>query len=450
MSSERLDFPEGFLWGVATAAHQVEGGNFNNQWWQWEQQGKLHVPDTARVCLDWWHHAEADFDRAKALGLNALRLSVEWSRIEPRPREFDAVAIARYRQLLEGLKARGLTPMVTLHHFTNPLWFEARGGWLHDAAPGLFARFVRKVVEELGDLCDFWCTINEPNIYALTGWVLGDFPPGGQGDVPGALRVLGQLIRAHGVAYTVIHRLQPHARVGWAQNFNTFDPEHRLSPLDVAVTHVRDLLVNDLVPRAIVTGDVPLPLVLLTGDVGEARGTFDYVGINTYYRDLVRFDPTQPGELFGKNVPAPNTPRSDQPVTGTGWGEVYPQGISRVADELKKANKPCYVTESGVADHADRLRPWVLAKAAKAMHDALGRGAEVKGYFHWTLVDNFEWAEGFSTRFGLFALDVPTQRRTARPSADLYGRMARANGVTKELLAPFGDEVVRAAFPSRQ
>lgn len=446
MSRERLDFPAGFLWGVATAAHQVEGGNFNNQWWQWEQRGKLHVPDTARVCLDWWNRAEEDFDRAKALGLNALRLSVEWSRIEPRPGQFDAQALARYRQMLAGLKARGLMPMVTLHHFTDPLWLAEQGGWLNPAAPGYFARFVRHVVEQLGDHCELWCTINEPNIYALTGWVLGDFPPGGQGDVAGALKVLGQLIRAHGVAYAVIHRLQPNATVGWAQNFNTFDPETRFSPLDVAVTRVRDLLVNDLVPRAIITGDVPLPLLFFTGDVGEAKGTFDYVGINAYYRDLVRFDVTKPGQLFGKNVPAPGAPRSDQPVSGTGWGEVYPQGIARVADELKRAGKPFYVTESGVADHADRLRPWVLAKGMKAIADARRRGADVRGYFHWTLVDNFEWAEGFSTRFGLYALDVPTQRRTARPSAELFGKMARANAVTREMLVPFGDDVVRAAF----
>lgn len=445
-SSDVLSFPPGFLWGVATSAHQVEGGNFNNQWWQWEQEGHLHVKDTSRVALDWWRHAERDFDLAQGLSLGTLRLSVEWSRIEPEPRRFDAAAIARYRQLLEGLRARGIKPMVTLLHFTNPLWFEARGGWLHESAPGWFARFVRYTVEQLGDLCDFWCTINEPNIYSLAGWVLGQHPPGKTGDIAGALKVVGALLRGHAAAYTVIHRLQKNATVGWSQNFNTFDPEHALSPFDVTVTKLRDLLINDLVPNAIRFGEVPLPVRAFTGDVGEARGTFDYVGINTYYRDLVRFDLTNPGELFGRNLPAPGTPRSDQPVSGWEWGEVYPQGIARIADALKSTGKPLYVTEAGVADHEDRLRPWVLAKAAKAMHDAIGRGADLRGFMHWTLVDNFEWSEGFSTRFGLYALDVETQARTARPSAALYGQMAKANGVTRDMLKPFGADVEAAAF----
>jgi len=447
MSLDLLRFPDGFLWGAATAAHQVEGGNFNNQWWAWEQAGKLHTKDTSRVALDWWRHAERDFDLAQGLGLNALRLSVEWSRIEPEPRRFDAAAIARYRQLLRGLRARGLRPMVTLLHFTHPLWLEARGGWLAPEAPGLFARFVRYAVEQLGDLCDFWCTVNEPNIQALSGWVLGSFPPGKRGDVPGALKVLGQLIRAHGAAYTVIKRLQPHATVGWSQNFNTFDPEHDWSPLDVAVTKVRDRLVNELVPRAILTGEVALPVRPFVGDVGEARGTFDYVGINTYYRDLVRFDVTQPGELFGKNVSAPGAPKSDQPPAGEAWGEMYPQGIARVAAALKSAGKPLYVTESGVADREDRLRPWVLARGARALHDALAAGADLRGYFHWTLVDNFEWSEGFSTRFGLYALDVDSQVRTARPSAALFGQLAKANALTREMVRPFGPDVEHAAFP---
>lgn len=444
--SDSLSFPPGFLWGVATSSHQVEGGNFANQWWDFEQQGKLHTGDTARVALDWWRDAEGDLDLAQGLGLNTLRLSLEWSRLEPTAREWNGAAVARYRQLLEGLRRRGLRPLVTLHHFTNPLWFEARGSWLNPAAPGLFVRYVARVVNELGDLCDFWCTINEPNIYTLAGYFIGMFPPGRQGDLRGAFGVSGAMLRAHALAYREIHRLQPHATVGWSQNYNTFDPLHRLSPLDVAVTKARDWLLNDLVPRAILHGDVPLPLRLLTGDVSEAKGTYDYVGLNTYYRDHVRFDVTKPGDFFGTHEVPPGAPRSDQPPQGWAWGEVYPQGILRIAEELKGCGKPLYVTESGVADRHDRLRPWVLAKAAKAMHDAVARGIDLRGYFHWTLVDNFEWAEGFSTRFGLYALDLESRARTPRPSAGLYRQLAQQNALTRDMLEPFGPEVVAAAF----
>src|SRR5262249_10793231 len=154
-----------------------------------------------------------------------------------------------------------------------------------------------------------------------------------------------------------------------------------------------------------------------------------------YYRDLVSFDPRRPREFFGRRSVTPAAPRSDQPAEGS-WGEVYPQAIERVAKRLAALGKPLYVTESGVADRADRLRPWLLATAVRAMHETLARGVDLRGYFHWSLVDNFEWAEGWSTRFGLVGLDPITQERTARPSAALYSAIARANALTPDMLGP--------------
>src|SRR5262245_61823681 len=177
----RLAFPKGFLWGVATSAHQVEGGNTNNSWYAWERSGHIHTGESAGLACDWWEHAERDFDLAQGMGLNALRLSLEWSRIEPQPGVWDKAALARYRQMLLGLRTRGLEPLVTLHHFTNPLWLEERGAFLAPDAAERFVRYATHAVEELGDLCDFWCTINEPNVYALIGYVVGYFPPGRTG-----------------------------------------------------------------------------------------------------------------------------------------------------------------------------------------------------------------------------------------------------------------------------
>src|SRR5262245_45814557 len=207
-------FPPGFLWGTATAAHQVEGQNTNNQWWDWEQQpGRIWHGDRSGDACDWWRNAEADFDRAAALGQNAHRLSIEWSRIEPREGVFDDTAIGRYREMLQGLRSRAITPMVTLYHFTNPCWLEAQGGWLNPGTPERFARFTAHAVAALGDLCELWCTINEPIVYATQSYLLGLWPPGAT-DIAKTLRATGMLLRGHAAAAQAIRRANPSLRVG--------------------------------------------------------------------------------------------------------------------------------------------------------------------------------------------------------------------------------------------
>jgi len=217
-------FPEGFLWGVSTAAYQVEGDNQNSQWSDWEKAGRIKSGDRSGAACDWWANAEPDFDLARELGVNALRLSVEWSRIEPQEGQWDSAALARYRELLEGLVRRGIRPVVCLHHFTNPRWFEEKGAFLHPEAPALFERFTRRVVETLGDLCQFWVTLNEPNVYAASGYVLGEFPPGKTGQIATAIRVTSALALCHLRAYRAIHELCPNAQVGWAQHYVVFEP----------------------------------------------------------------------------------------------------------------------------------------------------------------------------------------------------------------------------------
>ncbi len=418
-----LDFPTGFLWGVATAAHQVEGSNTNNNWWAWEQQGKIHDRDSARVACDWWRHAERDFDLAADMGLGALRLSIEWSRVEPRPGEWDDGAIARYREMLSALRARKIVPLVTLHHFTDPLWLK--GGFLGRDAVARFVRFSRRVAEELGDLFDLYCTFNEPNVYAFFGYVDGSFPPGRRGDVRAMLKVQASMARAHLEAYEAIRGARPGAKIGFAQNYNVFDPARPRSPLDRLAAQTLDAAFNEFFTR-------------------RASRACDWAGFNAYYREVVRVDRHAP---FVHHLAAPGTRRGDSPPKGE-WGELYPQGIARVAQRLARLDKPIYVTESGVADRSDRVRPWVIASAVRALHDAIGRGADVRGYFHWTLVDNFEWLHGYSTRFGLVELDVETQTRTPRPSAALYARIAKANALTPEMLREFEPDVMAAAFPT--
>lgn len=436
-------FPPGFTWGVATAGYQYEGGLTNSTWHRWERQGRIKTGDTCGDACDWWRNAEADLDRAAALGVNALRLSIEWSRLEPSPGVWDSAAVARYRQILTGLRERGIEPLVTLHHFADPLWFADRGGFLARDAVTRFARYAERAVGELGDLCDFWCTINEPNIYSSFGYHLGEFPPGRSGDIAGAIRAQAALARAHAAAYRVIHQAQPQARVGWAHHFNIFDPFNPQSPLDRFPAAALDRVFNDFFPHALQHGRAPFPFSLLAGDLSEVAGAYDYVGINVYARDYVIFSLAHWAQLFGRRYVAPGAPRGDQGVSSA-YGEAYPNGVLRVARRASALGKPIYVTENGVADATDRLRPWLIAEATRAMGKALREGIDVRGYFHWSLVDNFEWSEGWGQHFGLYALDPETQRRTPRRSAALYREIVRANALTPEMVDRFAPEASRA------
>ncbi len=256
MIDATFHFPRGFLWGSATAAHQVEGNNTNNQWWKWEQEG--HTLDKSGLACDWWGGRwREDFDRAAEGHQNAQRISVEWSRIQPEPDKWDEDALEKYRAMLRGLHERGMTPMVTLHHFTDPLWLAERGGWETQAVVPLFERFVRKTVEALKEYCTLWCTINEPNGYALVGYAEGSFPPG-RNDIRLAFRVMANMVRGHAAAYRAIHEIQPEARVGYALHYRPLVARSRW-PLDVLMRNIRYNGINMGFPSAISTGVLRSP-----------------------------------------------------------------------------------------------------------------------------------------------------------------------------------------------
>lgn len=439
MAEQRSDlrFPDGFVWGVASSSHQMEGGNTNNQWHAWEERGGIATGERSGLACDWWEHAEADFDRARDLGVNGLRLSLEWSRIEPRPGRWDDAALARYRGMLVALRARGVEPLVTLHHFTHPIWLEDRGGFANPEAITLFARYAAKCVEALGDLCDFWCTVNEPNIYAALGYILGTWPPGRKGDAIATVRVQSNLLRAHAAAYRALHSAQPGARVGIAHHIRIFDPARPQSALDRRVANAQDNGFNMFALDALDRGGVRGLPALLAGDLSSVRDTFDYVGVNYYSREMVTFDLTRPTELFGRRFTRPGAETMDggaSAAIGETFGEIYPEGLERVLLRVSRYGRPIYVTENGFADAADARRPRALVRSLAALHSAIRRGTPVRGYYHWTLVDSFEWAEGWSARFGLIALDPHTQARTPRPSAGMYARICLANALPEDLM----------------
>jgi beta-glucosidase len=428
---KELTFPEGFLWGVSTAAYQVEGHNDNCQWSDWERMGRIRSGDRSGAACNWWADADPDFDLAQEMGVNALRLSVEWSRIEPEDGKWDPGALERYRALLQGLKQRGIRPVVCLHHFTNPRWFERQGAFVNPKAPEQFERFARYVVAGLRDLCRFWVTFNEPNVYAASGYVLGEFPPGGTGQVTTALRVTSVLAQSHLRAYRAIHELQPEAEVGWAQHYVVFQPVANM--FDRWVAHLLNETFNETFLRLVEHGELPFPLSLLDGNARDVKGACDFVGLNVYNRLHVAFDLRNMAYMFGRIFVPDDAPQGD-PGVERPYGEAYPQAVRVAVERAGRLRKPIYILENGVPDAQDRIRPWLLVNVVKELQALIVEGHDIRGYFHWTLTDNFEWTEGWNLRFGLVQLDPKTQVRTIRPSGHLYKEITQNNGLTPELL----------------
>jgi beta-glucosidase len=425
-SESHLRFPEDFLWGVSTAAHQVEGNN-SNQWSDWEEAGRIKSGDECGKACDWWNNAERDFDIAQELGLKALRLSLEWSRIEPEEGCFDAQALQRYREMLEGLHQRGIEPIVCLHHFTHPRWFEERGAFLQPDAPQMFERFAREVATAVGDLCRFWVTFNEPNVYAACGYVLGEFPPGRRGEIFNALRVNRVQARAHVLAYRAIHEQVPDAKVGWAQHYVVFEPEGGI--VDRWIARLLDRLFNRVFFELIEDGRFAFPLGGFNGPKSNGKSCCDFVGLNVYSRFHVAFDLRHMRTLFTRLFVPQHVPQGDPGVENP-YGEAYPQAITQAVKRAARLGKPIYIMENGVPDAEDRIRPWLIVNVLQEMHRLIEQGYDIRGYLHWTLTDNFEWNEGWRLRFGLVALDPDTQDRTLRSSAKLFSEIARSNGVT--------------------
>lgn len=379
-----------FVWGAATSAHQVEGNNIHNDWWEWEVRGK--VAYRSGSACDHYRRFDEDFALAAALGHTAHRLSLEWSRIELAPGQYQSAALEHYRDVLRALKQRNLKTFVTLHHFTNPRWFARQGGWEHPRAALQFGQYVRVVAQALGDLVDVWITINEPNIYALKGYWEGVWPPGQRHHWRAVERVTRHFAAAHQEAYRIIHQSHPAAKVGIAQSVVAFLPARADSRLDQLVVQAHNWYYNHR-------------FFQLT------RGCHDFIGLNYYYAAGRKFSGRWP--FF---TPAPLPYPQTKPLA---WS-IYPSGLTRLLQDFKRYQLPIYITENGLPDADDHLRGEFIRQHIRAIEAAQQQGADVRGYFHWSLLDNFEWAEGFTPRFGLVAVDFATQERAIRPSARVY------------------------------
>ncbi len=407
----RFMFPPDFLWGASTSAHQVEGGNTNNDWAAWEEAGRVRVP--SGLACDHYHRFREDFDLARNLFHNAHRLSLEWSRIEPEEGRFSDDALRHYREVLEALRDRKMEPVVTIHHYTIPRWLADKGGWENGEIEQYFLRYVKRVAADYGDLVRWWITLNEPVVQVFKGWLIGQWPPGRVGDYPRALQVIRHMLRAHVSAYHAIHEERPDAMVSVAKHCLALTPSHPHNPLDVISTWGRDFLFNHMFIDALHTGWLSIP-----GQFFERLPfgrTLDFIGINYYTRDFVRNTGlTLPG-IVGLSGTLENE-RKIGKRNALGW-EVYPEGLGHFLKVFRRYRLPLLITENGVPtqDEDDRwgfiyLHLWQVMRAMSA-------GAPVVGYLYWSLLDNFEWADGYDARFGLIGVRFATQDRMVRPSA---------------------------------
>lgn len=425
------DFPRDFLWGTATSATQIDGGDRASDWYHFCQKpGRILDGGSSDPACDHWNRYESDFALMKSMGLGAYRFGVDWSRFQPTAdSEFDTAALEHVRGMLASLKRKNIRPLLTLHHFAVPQWWLEKGGFVHEANLGDFYRFARFIVEGVGDLVEDYITFNEPNIYALLSYVMGVWPPAHKGlyGYIENMKVQRSMVLAHFTLYDMIREIHGRKnfktpRISIAKHMRLMDPKNPESRLDVDRANVADYRLNRLVPDCIHSGRMLPPFG--SGEQIHDPAAWDFFGLNYYSRDFVNFSLLKPQMLF-INVQTSN----DAPKNDLGW-EIYPEGLERLLlDVHARYGLPIRITENGTADAADAFRGQYLIDHLQAMQRAMLAGVAVEGYYHWSFMDNFEWAEGYTARFGLVEVDFATQNRTVRPSGNLYSQVARTGKI---------------------
>ncbi len=417
-----VEFPANFVWGTATAAHQVEGDMPANNWTWWEDQtdkhGRPRIHGGARSgkAVEHFSRYAEDIQRMRdELGVDSYRFSVAWSRIEPEEGRFDQHALDHYSQVIDTLLEAGITPMVTLHHFTHPLWFEQKGSFEHQENLKHFVRFSKEVFSQYSDRVPRWCTHNEPGPFAVMGWGLGAFPPGVRSPsrmVP----VLANLMRSHDQVTRSL-KAMPNGNsveIGLVKNIFQFDPWRRWNPLHWGLARVLEEVYNDSILGYLKTGEfrVRVPGLRYAETISSGPAPGDFVGLNYYSHLMVTpFTSTEPPfETFAR----PGDIKVDMPYC------IYPEGFYRALKQIGEVGKPIYITENGLPDDRDDRRAHWIQTYAYAMSRAMAEGVDVRGYHYWSLLDNFEWAEGWDPRFGLFGVDYETQERSLRKGARAF------------------------------
>ncbi len=400
-----IEFPGNFLWGSATSSYQVEGNNSNADWWEWEKRvGLAHTSGSA--CRHYELYPQ-DFDLLGQLGHNAHRLSIEWSRVEPKEGEFSAEETQHYVNVIGQLKSRGIEPLVTLNHFTIPLWLAHSGGWLRRDACESFLRYVKHIVQALSGQARYWITINEPMVYVYHGYILGDWPPQ-ERSLCKAWKIGATFKNAHVKAYYAIKDIYrksnlPAPYISFAKNMQAFVPcTDRLR--DKFAVYLRDKLYN----------------TLFLDEVYRHKA-IDFIGINYYTRSLVEVQKPRFMNLLLDECQKNHHPLKKNSLN---W-DIYPEGLYDTLLKVKRYNLPVIITENGICTADDNLR-WEFIRAHLfSLHRAMQAGVKVSGYIYWSLMDNFEWDKGFGPRFGLVDVDYNTYQRKIRESARRFALVCK-------------------------
>lgn len=411
----------GFLLGTATAATQIEGGDENNNWARFAEEGKVDDGTSPVRANDHYIRWREDVDLMAEMGMQIYRFGIEWSRIEPKQGEFSTEALSHYREEIEYMRSKGIRPMLTLHHFGNPLWFEDMGGWTCKQAPEIFMNFAARVVDHLGDIVDDYITINEPNVYCLNSLYYGIWPPERK-SLSDFVKAFSNMTLAHILAYKMIHtkraamgKAPEDTLVSFANHLRVFAPENSKSIWHRFCAKLTSHMFQDAITRAMMTGKCCFPVLRLNG-VKPGR-YYDFIGINYYSRSTVS------GISDGT--------RADCFKNDLGW-EIYHQGLIELSNGLSDKygrEYPVFITENGTCDNTDSFRSRFIYDQLKLISETDNR---IERYYHWSFMDNFEWREGESARFGIVHCDYPTQIRTVKQSGKFYSDIIANVGVTEE------------------
>ncbi len=415
------------MWGTSTSAHQVEGNNRNNQWWKWEKEVGL---EESGIACDHYNKYREDIDLMAELGYNAYRFSIEWSRVEPKKRQFDEKEIEHYRDVINYMKEKGIKPIPVLHHYTNPLWFMNEGGWIKEKNVEYFIEFVRKIVDEFE--FDYWLTIDEPMVYAFSSCLDDKTPPAylvnnnwpqREKSFKMVFKVASNLLQAHAKSYETIHE-HSRGKVSLAKAVNILEPASG-SSLDRWSTGMWDYMENGVLLQSLKEGR---PLPPLSGE--EFGEVLDFFGLNYFLGRVCYFEessPTPPWYFFQTKA------KGGGEVNSMGWW-VYPEGIYKAIKRVHEMfGLPIMVTSNGIGTEDDLQRRRFLGSHLKQIRKGIDNGADVIGYLHWSFMDNFEWAEGFEPKFGLVEVDYSNLKRIPRKSAYMYGEIVKKNGIGPEL-----------------
>ena len=385
---------------------------------------RIHENDTSGIAADHWNRYPEDISLMTELGVNHYRFSIEWSRIEPQKGYYDLIALSHYRKMCEALIAAGITPVATLHHFTHPIWFEEMGAFEKDENIEHFVRFSELVFKELMDIVPIWCTFNEPSVFVAQGYFNGIFPPGKKDPVL-AGTVLENMLNAHVSTY---HKLKSipgseENQIGLVKNIFQFDPHRRWHLLDWAFSKILNDVYTNAPLEFLKTGNSSFYMPGMVDNEmsnSEAPGTLDFIGLNYYSRMHVK-GRVNPAEPFVFDT------RKQDIMTDMGYS-LYAEGFYRALKTISKLEVPIYVTENGLADDTDNIRPLFIERYLYAMNQALKERIDIRGYFYWSLMDNFEWAEGYSMKFGLYEVDPETQDRNLRQGSQPFIDMVNKRG----------------------